>query len=328
MKQTLTFTDISQRKFNTIISGIIDISNDKSKFESFSKLKSMDEAFDFLQVFYPGDYTKDDFAKFLLIIMANIYYRSKDFARHELFELTLADIKKRTGTDFKKYLQNFSKTKSKKLSDDDVNIAGGVGDRKLSKIIAGSMAFLVPVSMASNHVPSVQAMGLTLSRGQSKTKTKSSGGVWNWIKEHWKPIAAVVGVAAAGITAFATYKRVQSAKKYQEAANEYNKDKEGNEKVSTSFWDYFRPGSKARDVMDEKKTMVNGKGEMDKDRDKLLGDLQNLRKDNGKQLTESFKKNVEKFKKKYGLNGNIGSTDVDVDKFLANAEYGRTVTDE
>ena len=143
MKQTLTFTDIGQRKFNTIISGIIDISNDKSKFESFSKLKSMDEAFDFLQVFYPGDYTKDDFAKFLLIIMANIYYRSKDFARHELFELTLADIKKRTGTDFKKYLQNFSKTKSKKLSDDDVNIAGGVGDRKLSKIIAGSMAFLV-----------------------------------------------------------------------------------------------------------------------------------------------------------------------------------------
>lgn len=327
MKQTLTFTDIGQRKFNTIISGIIDISNDKSKFESFSKLKSMDEAFDFLQVFYPGDYTKDDFAKFLLIIMANIYYRSKDFARHELFELTLADIKKRTGTDFKKYLQNFSKTKSKKLSDDDVNIAGGVGDRKLSKIIAGSMAFLVPVSMASNHVPSVQA-GLTLSRGQSTVKPKSSGGVWNWIKEHWKPIAAVVGVAAAGITAFATYKRVQSAKKYQEAANEYNKDKEGNEKVSTSFWDYFRPGSKARDVMDEKKTMVNGKGEMDKDRDKLLGDLQNLRKDNGKQLTESFKKNVEKFKKKYGLNGNIGSTDVDVDKFLANAEYGRTVTDE
>ena len=328
MKQTLTFTDIGQRKFNTIISGIIDISNDKSKFESFSKLKSMDEAFDFLQVFYPGDYTKDDFAKFLLIIMANIYYRSKDFARHELFELTLADIKKRTGTDFKKYLQNFSKTKSKKLSDDDVNIAGGVGDRKLSKIIAGSMAFLVPVSMASNHVPSVQAMGLTLSRGQSKTKTKSSGGVWNWIKEHWKPIAAVVGVAAAGITAFATYKRVQSAKKYQEAANEYNKDKEGNEKVSTSFWDYFRPGSKARDVMDEKKTMVNGKGEMDKDRDKLLGDLQNLRKDNGKKLTESFKKNVEKFKKKYGLNSDIGDTDETVDKFLANAEYGRTVTDE
>ena len=264
MKQTLTFTDISQRKFNTIISGIIDISNDKSKFESFSKLKSMDEAFDFLQVFYPGDYTKDDFAKFLLIIMANIYYRSKDFARHELFELTLADIKKRTGTDFKKYLQNFSKTKSKKLSDDDVNIAGGVGDRKLSKIIAGSMAFLVPVSMVSNHVPSVQAMGLTLSRGQSKTKTKSSGGVWNWIKEHWKPIAAVVGVAAAGIGAFVTYKRVQTAKKYQEAANEYNKGKEDNEKVSTSFWDYFRPGSKARDDLESKKYAKSKEDEQEK----------------------------------------------------------------
>ena len=326
MKQTLTFTDISQEKFNTIISGIIDILNDKSKFESFSKLKSMDEAFDFLQVFYPGDYTKDDFAKFLFIIMANIYYRSKDFARHELFELTLADIKKRTGTDFNKYLQNFNKFRSKKLSDNNVNIAGGVGDKKLSKIIAGSMAFLVPVSMVGNHLPSAQAGGLTLSR--PVVKTKSSGGVWNWIKEHWKPIAVVAGVVAAGVGAFVTYKRVQSAKKYQEAAKEYNRGKGEKEQVSTSFWEYFRPGSKARDFMDEKKTMVTGKGEMDKDRDKLLGDLQNLRKDNGGELTESFKKAVEKFKKKYGLDGDIGKTSKDVDTFLANAEYGRAVTDE
>lgn len=298
MKQTLTFTDISQRKFNTIISGIIDISNDKSKFESFSKLKSMDEAFDFLQVFYPGDYTKDDFAKFLLIIMANIYYRSKDFARHELFELTLADIKKRTGTDFKKYLQNFSKTKSKKLSDDDVNIAGGVGDRKLSKIIAGSMAFLVPVSMASNHVPSVQAMGLTLSRGQSKTKTKSSGGVWNWIKEHWKPIAAVVGVAAAGITAFVTYKRVQTAKKYQEAANDYNKGKSKDEQVSTSFWDYFRPGSKARDDLESKKYAKSKEDEQEKKIKEMSDALKAASgeaKDFNKTIDALTRSDVEKF---------------------------------
>ncbi|MBR0183885.1 MAG: hypothetical protein IJQ10_01800 [Clostridia bacterium] len=336
MKQTLTFTDIGQRKFNTIISGIIDISNDKSKFESFSKLKSMDEAFDFLQVFYPGDYTKDDFAKFLLIIMANIYYRSKDFARYELFELTLADIKKRTGTDFKKYLQNFSKTKSKKLSDDDVNIAGGVGDRKLSKIIAGSMAFLVPVSMASNHVPSVQAMGLTLSRGQSKTKTKSSGGVWNWIKEHWKPIAAVVGVAAAGITAFATYKRVQSAKKYQEAANEYNKDKEGNEKVSTSFWDYFRPGSKARDDLESKKVKAEEKKKMKEEKDKIISAIKEDRKDGeivgGKrQLISSTVEMIQKFGKKYKLGDFKGKNIEEADQFISGAEekaqFG-TATDE
>lgn len=304
MKQTLTFTDIGQRKFNTIISGIIDISNDKSKFESFSKLKSMDEAFDFLQVFYPGDYTKDDFAKFLLIIMANIYYRSKDFARHELFELTLADIKKRTGTDFKKYLQNFSKTKSKKLSDDDVNIAGGVGDRKLSKIIAGSMAFLVPVSMASNHVPSVQAMGLTLSRGQSKTKTKSSGGVWNWIKEHWKPIAVVAGVVAAGVAAFVTYKRVQSAKKYQEAANEYNKGKEDNKKVSTSFWDYFRPGSKARDDLESKKYAKSKEDEQEKKIKEMSDALKAASgeaKDFNKTIDALTRSDVEKFFDKNGV---------------------------
>jgi len=295
MKQTLTFTDISQRKFNTIISGIIDISNDKSKFESFSKLKSMDEAFEFLQVFYPGDYTKDDFAKFLLIIMANIYYRSKDFARHELFELTLEDIKKRTGTDFKKYLQNFSKAKSKKLSDDDINIAGGVGDRKLSKMIAGSMAFLVPVSMASNHIPSVQA-GLTLSRPASKTK--SSGGVWNWIKEHWKPIAAVVGVAAAGIGAFVTYKRVQTAKKYQEAANEYNKGKGDNEKVSTSFWDYFRPGSKARDDLESKKYAKSKEDEQEK-KIKEMSDALKAASGEAKDFTKTIdaltRSDVEKF---------------------------------
>ena len=336
MKQTLTFTDIGQRKFNTIISGIIDISNDKSKFESFSKLKSMDEAFDFLQVFYPGDYTKDDFAKFLLIIMANIYYRSKDFARHELFELTLADIKKRTGTDFKKYLQNFSKTKSKKLSDDDVNIAGGVGDRKLSKIIAGSMAFLVPVSMASNHVPSVQAMGLTLSRGQSKTKTKSSGGVWNWIKEHWKPIAVVAGVVAAGVGAFVTYKRVQSAKKYQEAANEYNKDKEGNEKVSTSFWDYFRPGSKARDDLESKKVKAEEKKKMKEEKDKIISDIKEDRKDGEKvgekrQLLSSTVEMIQKFGKKYKLGDFKGKNIEEADQFISGAEekaqFG-TATDE
>ena len=327
MKQTLTFTDISQRKFNTIISGIIDISNDKSKFESFSKLKSMDEAFEFLQVFYPGDYTKDDFAKFLLIIMANIYYRSKDFARHELFELTLEDIKKRTGTDFKKYLQNFSKAKSKKLSDDDINIAGGVGDRKLSKMIAGSMAFLVPVSMASNHIPSVQA-GLTLSRPASKTK--SSGGVWNWIKEHWKPIAVVAGVAAAGIGAFVTYKRVQTSKKYQETASEYNKGKKEEEKVSTSFWDYFRPGSKARDDLESKKILADEKKKMEEEKEKIVSAIKEDRKDGEKlegkrQLLSNTVEMINKFSKKYKLRDEFrGKSVEDADNFMSDVE-NRTV---
>ena len=249
MIKTLNFTDISQEKFNLIMNGMLEIIGDKSKIESFSKLRSIDEAFEFLQVFCPGNYDENDFAKFLMIVLANFYYNSKEFARHELFELTLEDIKKRTGTDFKKYLQNFHNSRNKKINDSNFNVSGGFGDKKLSKIIAGSLAALVPFSTAANN-SSTNAM-FNYGKRQSTKSAKSSGGIWQWMKKNWKPIAIVGGVVTTGIGAFCTYKRMQSSQKFLDAAEKLNENDNREEKLSTSFWDYFIPGSSARDKVTE-----------------------------------------------------------------------------
>jgi len=323
MLKTLDFTDISQEKFNTIMIGMLEIIKNKAEFESFLKLENMEDAFEFLQVFSPGNYSKEDFAKFLMIIMANIYFHSKKYARHELFELTLADIKKRTGTDFKKYLQNFRKLREKQISDNDFNVSGGIGDKKLSKIIAGSLAALVPFSAVNSSGSSAQAIYRSQAMNRKKAE-QSSGGFWNWCKENWKAITIGASVVATGIGAFVTYKRIQSSKKYVDEANEMNKKKDKDKaELSTSLWDYFRPGSSARDKLEEERYIREEENKRDKeiaDITALVRKLDNKEaKGEGKIGASADKDKIIKFMKNHDIDASSveNADDKTVNDYLA-----------
>ena len=305
MLKTLNFTDISQEKFNMIMLGMLEIIKNKAEFESFLKLENMEEAFEFLQIFCPGNYSEEDFAKFLMIIMANIYFHSKEYARHELFELTLADIRKRTGTDFKKYLQNFRKLREKKISDNNFNVSGGIGDKKLSKVIAGSLAALVPFSAVNNSGSSAQAAYRRQAMNRKKSE-QSSGGFWNWCKEHWKTITAGAAIITAGVGAFVAYKRIQSSKKYVDEANEMNKKKDKDKvELSTSLWDYFRPGSSARDKLEEERCIRKEENERDKELSDITALVRKLdnkdAKGEGKIGTSADKDKIIKFMKNHDI---------------------------
>ena len=74
--------DMNRGKFAIVTNALLDILYDKDKIYSFLRLKSSEEAFEFLQTYYPGDYSEEDFAKVVVTLLSKVYFDSSSYARN------------------------------------------------------------------------------------------------------------------------------------------------------------------------------------------------------------------------------------------------------
>lgn len=152
-------TSISSKHFVDILEAITDIIHDETLLSRFMKLEDPEEIYKFVKISHPGDYTKEDFAKFVFSICNYAYIHSRKYASNAVFNKTVEDIKKNGGPDFLGILEKLKKGKEEAgpVSLDDLDISGGTNERKWSKIVAGSLAALVPVTSLGNQMSSVHA---------------------------------------------------------------------------------------------------------------------------------------------------------------------------
>ena len=150
-------TSISSKHFVDILEAITDIIHDRTLLSRFVKLEDPEEVYKFVKISHPGDYTKEDFAKFVFSVCNYVYIHSRKYASSAIFNNTIEDIKKNGGPDFLGILEKFKKEEAEPVSLDDLDISGGANERKWSKIVAGSLAALVPVTSLGNQMSSVHA---------------------------------------------------------------------------------------------------------------------------------------------------------------------------
>ncbi len=199
-------TSISSKHFVDILEAITDIIHDETLLSRFVKLETPEEVYKFVKISHPGDYTKEDFAKFVFSVCNYAYIHSKKYASNAVFNKTIEDIKKNGGPDFLGILEKFKKEKegAELVSLDDLDISGGTNERKWSKIVAGSLAALVPVTSLGNQMSSVRASAYgddyedynygnssntRLKKGKKAAKEDENKSWWQRFKEwKWFPV--------------------------------------------------------------------------------------------------------------------------------------------
>ena len=117
-------TSISSKHFVDILEAIIDIIHDETLLSRFMKLEDPEEIYKFVKISHPGDYTKEDFAKFVFSMCNYAYIHSRKYASNAVFNKTIEDIKKNGGPDFLGILEKFKKEKEEAgpVSLDDLDI--------------------------------------------------------------------------------------------------------------------------------------------------------------------------------------------------------------
>lgn len=193
--------DMNRGKFAIVTNALLDILYDKDKIYSFLRLKSSEEAFEFLQTYYPGDYSEEDFAKVVVILLSKVYFDSSSYARNLLFLYNLEDMKKHEGIDLLKHL-HMSQVKNKKGSYDDYSdVAGGAGNKKWIKSFAGGLAALVPFTSLNNQLLTPSASAVKTKRKTKDNKQNlENASLWSKIKNHklFKPVVIIGGLALLG----------------------------------------------------------------------------------------------------------------------------------
>ena len=211
-------TSISSKHFVDILEAITDIIHDETLLSRFMKLEDPEEIYKFVKISHPGDYTKEDFAKFVFSICNYAYIHSRKYASNAIFNNTIEDIKKNGGPDFLGILEKLKKEKEEAgpVSLDDLDISGGTNERKWSKVVAGSLAALVPVTSLGNQMSSVRASAYgddyedynygnssntRLKKGKTASKKDENKTWWQRFKEwEYYPVVKWITIAVGTLT--------------------------------------------------------------------------------------------------------------------------------
>ena len=268
-------TSISSKHFVDILEAITDIIHDRTLLSRFVKLEDPEEVYKFVKISHPGDYTKEDFAKFVFSVCNYVYIHSRKYASSAIFNNTIEDIKKNGGPDFLGILEKFKKEEAEPVSLDDLDISGGANERKWSKIVAGSLAALVPVTSLGNQMSSVRASAYgndyedydygnsyskRLKKGKKTSKEDENKSAWQRFKESkWFPWvkygAFFIGAFAVAYGAKKLYGSYQQNSVREKMKEKFEVDGDATEENLTN---YFIEKNCKKKFSDTAKSIVNG----------------------------------------------------------------------